>query len=164
MPSPRRARSTLLALVLTALAALVAVAPGAQAGPLDLDPSFGAGGVILTGGAQGGRWSAVHAFADGSFLAAGEVANDTLALTKRRADGTPDPAFGTGGLVTFGGGQGSVMAHSVIVLPDGRILVAATATAAVPVIVVARISATGALDGTFGTSGIATVTTSGGGV
>jgi uncharacterized delta-60 repeat protein len=164
MPAPRPARSTLLALLVAALAVLSAVAPAAQAGPLDLDPGFGAGGVILTGGAQGGRWSAVHGFADGSFLAAGEVANDTLALTKRRADGTPDPAFGSGGLVTFGGGQGSVLARSVIVLPDGRILVAATATAAVPVIVVARLSAAGVLDGTFGTNGIATVTTSNGGV
>lgn len=164
MPAPRPARSTLLALVLAVLAALAALAPAAQAGPLDLDPSFGSGGVVLTGGAQGGRWSAVHAFADGSFLAAGEVSNDTLALTKRRADGTPDPAFGTGGLVTFGGGQGSVLARSVLVLPDHRILVAATATAASPVIVVARLSAAGVLDGTFGTNGIATVTTSGGGV
>jgi uncharacterized delta-60 repeat protein len=164
MPSPRRARSTLLALLLTALAALAAVVPAAQAGPLDLDPSFGAGGVVLTGGAQGGRWSAVHAFADGSFLAAGEVGNDTLALTKRRADGTPDPAFGSGGLVTIGGGQGSVVARSVIVLPDDRILVAATATAASPVIVVARLSPAGVLDGSFGSNGLATVTTSGGGV
>jgi hypothetical protein len=106
MPSPRTALpslSKLLALLLCALTALAAGgATAAQAGPLDLDPSFGSAGVVLTGAAQGGRWSAVHAFADGSFLAAGEVANDTLALTKRRADGTPDPAFGTGGLVTFG--------------------------------------------------------------
>jgi uncharacterized delta-60 repeat protein len=145
MPSPRRARSILLALFLTALTIAV---PAAQAGPLDLDPGFGAGGVVLTGGTQGGRWSAVHAFADGSF----------------RADGTPDPAFGSGGLVTFGGGQGTVMPRSVIVLPDGRILVAATATAATPVIVVARLSAAGVLDTTFGTGGLATVTTSGGGI
>jgi uncharacterized delta-60 repeat protein len=168
MPSPRTALpalSKLLALLLAVLAALAAGgATGADAGPLDLDPGFGAGGVVLTGGAQGGRWSAVHGFADGSFLAAGEVANDTLALTKRRADGTPDPAFGSGGLVTFGGGQGSVLARSVVVLADGRILVAATATAATPVIVVARLSAAGVLDGTFGSGGIATVTTSGGGV
>jgi uncharacterized delta-60 repeat protein len=165
MPSPRSALPQLLALLLTALVTLAAGgATVAQAGPLDLDPSFGSAGVVLTGNAQGGRWSAVHAFADGSFLAAGEVANDTLALTKRRADGTPDPAFGTGGLVTFGGGQGSVVARSVLVLPDNRILVAATATAASPVIVVARLSAAGVLDGTFGTNGIATVTTSGGGV
>jgi uncharacterized delta-60 repeat protein len=168
MPSPRSALPKLpklLALLLTALMALAAGgATVAQAGPLDLDPSFGSGGVILTGDTGGGRWSAVHAFADGSFLAAGEVANTTLALTKRRADGTPDTSFGTGGLVTFGGGQGSVNPRSVIVLPDGRILVAATAQNAAPVIVVARLSAAGVLDTTFGTGGIATVTTSGGGV
>jgi uncharacterized delta-60 repeat protein len=169
MPSPRRALSAALlpTALLSLLAVLVLGAATASAGPLDLDPSFGSGGAITTGGLQGGRWSALHAFADGSFLAAGEVSNDKLAVTKRRADGTPDPAFGAGGLATFGGGQGAVTPRSVIVLPDGRILVAATAQTAGgsdPGIVVARLSAAGQLDSTFGSGGIATVVTSAGGV
>ncbi|HEY6763063.1 MAG TPA: PKD domain-containing protein [Baekduia sp.] len=167
MPAPRRA---LPAVLVSLLVVLACAASSAFAGPLDLDRDFGSGGAITTGGLQGGRWSALHAFADGSFLAAGEVGNDTLAVTKRHADGTPDAAFGAGGLATFGGGaQGAVTPRSLIVLADGRILVAATAqgagaAGAEPGIVVARLSAAGQLDATFGTNGVATVLTSAGGV
>jgi uncharacterized delta-60 repeat protein len=57
---------------------------------------------------------------------------------------------------------------SLLVLGDGRILVAATALTATggvsPGIVVARLTANGHLDGTFGSGGIATITTAAGGV
>jgi uncharacterized delta-60 repeat protein len=161
MPSPRRAVVT----VLLSLAALAAASASALAGPLDLDPAFGpvgSGGVVTTGGTDGGRWGALHVFPDGSFLAAGEVGNDRTAVTRRTEDGA---------LVwttAFGGGQGAVIAEDVLVLADGRILVAATAQTATagttPGIVVARLMADGQLDGTFGTNGVVTVTTAAGGV
>ncbi|MDX6684484.1 MAG: hypothetical protein QOF86_612, partial [Baekduia sp.] len=70
------------------------------------------------------------------------------------------------GLVAFGGGQGAVIPTDVLVLPDGRILVGATALTGTggttPAMLVARLSAGGQLDTSFGTNGIATVTTSGG--
>lgn len=168
MPSPRRGLSGLLVVAVLTLAALAAVVPAALAGPFDLDPSFGSGGVVTTGGIDGGRWSAVHVEADGSFLAAGEVGNDQLAVARYAPGGTRDPAFAGGGLAVFGGGQGAVTPRELIVLGDGRILVAATALTATggvaPGIVVARLTATGQLDTTFGTNGIATVTTAAGGV
>ena len=171
MPSPRRAVVT----ALLVLATLIATSATATAGPLDLDPSFGppgSGGAITTGGTQGGRWAALHAFPDGSFLAAGEVGNDRTAVTKRTADGVPDTSFATDqpvpGTIAFGGGQGAVIPTDVLVLPDGRILVAATALTATagtsPGIIVARLTAAGQLDPGFGTNGITTVTTAAGGV
>jgi uncharacterized delta-60 repeat protein len=171
MPSPRRAVVT----VLLTLAALVATTQSAAAGPLDLDPSFGpagSGGVVTTGGTAGGRWAALHVYPDGSFLAAGEVGNDRTAVTKRTADGAPDTSFAAAqpvpGTIAFGGGQGAVIPEDVVVLADGRILVAATALTATagttPGIVVARLTADGQLDTTFGTNGITTVTTAAGGV
>jgi uncharacterized delta-60 repeat protein len=167
VPSPRRAA----ALVLFALAFALSASP-ALAGPLDLDPSFGTGGFVTTGDAAGGRWAALHVFGDGSFLAAGEVGNDRVAVTRRTASGAPDTTFAADqpvpGTLAFGGGQGAIIARDLDVLPDGRILVAATAQTATggtaPGIVVARLTADGHLDATFGSGGIATVTTAAGGV
>ncbi len=171
MPSPRRAVVT----ALLVLATLIATGATATAGPLDLDPSFGppgSGGAITTGGTQGGRWAALHVYPDGAFLAAGEVGNDRTAVTKRTADGAPDTSFATDqpvpGTIAFGGGQGAVIPTDVLVLPDGGILVAATALTATggtsPGIIVARLTAAGQLDPGFGTNGITTVTTAAGGV
>ncbi|HEX5925556.1 MAG TPA: PKD domain-containing protein [Baekduia sp.] len=171
MPSPRRA---VVAVVLV-LAALITTSATALAGPLDLDPSFGpagSGGTITTGGTQGGRWVGLHIYPEGSFLAAGEVGNDKVAVTKRTADGAPDASFAAdqpvAGTIAFGGGQGAVIPTDVLVLSDGRILVAATALTATagtsPGILVARLTADGHLDSSFGTNGIATVTTAAGGV
>jgi uncharacterized delta-60 repeat protein len=164
---PRAVATVLLA----ATATLLATATTALAGPLDLDPTFGTGGAVTTGGTQGGRWAALHAFGDGTFLAAGEVGNDRLALTRRTATGAPDPTFAADqpvpGTLAIGGGQGTLTTTDMLVLPDGRILVAATgltAGGAGPGIVVARVTADGHLDPTFGTNGITTVTTAGGGV
>jgi uncharacterized delta-60 repeat protein len=172
VPSPRRAaaRVPLLAAAVLVLFAL-AVSP-ALAGPLDLDPSFGTGGAVTTGGAQGGRWAALHVFADGSFLAAGAVGGDQLAVTRRTAGGAPDPSFAgdqpVPGTLAIGGGEGAIVARDLDVLPDGRILVAATAQTltggTTPGIVVARLTADGHLDATFGDDGIASVTTAAGGV
>jgi uncharacterized delta-60 repeat protein len=166
MPSLRRAVAT----VLLTLASLGAVAATAHAGPLDPDPEFGTGGSVVTGGTHGGRWSALHTFADGSFLAAGEVGNDRVAVARFTASGALDPAFAAGrpvpGLIAFGGGQGAVIPGDLIVLGDGRILVAATALTGSggidPAIIVARLTADGQLDATFGTAGITTVTSTGG--
>jgi uncharacterized delta-60 repeat protein len=169
MPSPRRALLKLLILATLTVAAVVAPAPAAFAGPFDFDTSFGTGGVVTTGGPDGGRWSALHPdAAGGGFLAAGEVGNDKVAVARYTGGGTRDPAFATGGLLVFGGGQGAVIPRDLLVLPDGRILVTATALTATggtaPGILVARLTAGGQLDPTFGTNGVATVTTAAGGV
>jgi uncharacterized delta-60 repeat protein len=169
VPSLPRAVATVL---LAATATLLATAATALAGPLDLDPTFGSGGAVTTGGTQGGRWAALHPFADGTFLAAGEVGNDRLAVTRRTATGAPDPTFAADqpvpGTLAIGGGQGTLTTTDMLVLPDGRILVAATALLGTggtsPGIVVARLTADGHLDPGFGSGGMTTVTTAAGGV
>jgi uncharacterized delta-60 repeat protein len=168
MPALRR---TLPALFITLVAFAATGAATALAGPLDLDPSFGTGGIVTTGDAHGGRWSALHANADGTFLAAGEVGNDQVAVARFSATGALDASFAADqpvpGILAFGGGQGAVTPKSLIVLADGHILVAATALTAggiEPGIIVARLTAAGHLDTGFGSGGVAVVTTSAGGV
>jgi uncharacterized delta-60 repeat protein len=171
VPSPRRAASS-VPLLAALLLALALFARPALAGPLDLDPSFGTGGAVSTGSAQGGRWAALHVFGDGSLLAAGQVGGDQIAVTRRTATGAPDPSFAADqpvpGTLAIGGGEGAIAARDLDVLPDGRILVAATAQTltggTAPGIVVARLTADGHLDPTFGDDGIAAVTTAAGGV
>jgi uncharacterized delta-60 repeat protein len=171
VPSPRRAAARVPLLAAAVLLLALAASP-ALAGPLDLDPSFGTGGAVATGGGQGGRWAALHVFADGTFLAAGTVGGDQVAVTRRTATGAPDPTFAADqpvpGTLALGGGEGAIVARDLDVLPDGRILVAATAQTltggTAPGIVVARLTADGHLDATFGDDGIASVTTAAGGV
>ena len=81
------------------------------------------------------------------------------ALVVRRfmTDGHPDPAFGTGGVATFTGVQSSSSVGDVAVDGHGRIVLLYTR----PDVqykdqcVVTRLSATGAVDTTFGTAGTA---------
>ena len=70
-----------------------------------------------------------------------------------------DPNFGIGGIVTTdfsGGGDG---ATSLVLQPDGKIVVGGTATVAGgPVFAVARYNADGSLDSGFGMGGRVTTT------
>lgn len=69
-----------------------------------LDAGFGAGGLVLGGGLGAFESADVRVQADGKVIAAGTRDGD-LALARFRADGTPDAAFGAGGLAVadFGG-------------------------------------------------------------
>lgn len=93
-----------------------------------LDAGFGDGGLVTTdlGGAD-------HAYAividsDGRIVVAGSsgVADADFALARYRADGSLDPNFGRGGLVTTGlSGSGSFdFGRAVAMSADGRIVVA----------------------------------------
>src|SRR4051794_36850211 len=94
-----------------AIAALLILAVGrAEAGPGDLDPSFGIGGKVLTSftGATFASASDALIQTDGRIVAAGSSSpNSGLrpAIARYRADGTLDPTYGTGGKATlsFGG-------------------------------------------------------------
>ena len=93
---------------------------------------------------------------DGKLLAAGCIAVgpecDTL-VVRVNADGSPDTGFGTNGRVVLDLG-GNDLAFAVAVQPDGRILVAGRAvTGADYHFYVVRLTAAGALDTTFNTTG-----------
>jgi len=158
-----RTRRTGSALVLAA-AAVVAFAAPSAALPGQLDPSFGAGGMVVTefpSSYSGGR--AVTVQTDGRIVAAGFAhTNDSIlsdfALTRYRVDGTLDTTFGTGGLVRtdFGGRFDEALA--VAVQPDGRIVAAGSSADATGAdMAVARYHPDGTLDASFDGDGMALI-------
>jgi uncharacterized delta-60 repeat protein len=75
-----------------------------------------------------------------------------LLVFRLRSDGALDPDFGLGGLVVISDGSASREAgYSVVVDPDGRIVVAGQRDDS---LLVARLTANGALDSGFGAGGI----------
>jgi uncharacterized delta-60 repeat protein len=72
-------------------------------------------------------------------------------VVRVNADGTPDTTFGTSGRVTVAVTTGFDSPRMIGVLADGKIIVAGTGNGAVAI---ARLTAAGALDATFGTAGI----------
>jgi uncharacterized delta-60 repeat protein len=78
------------------------------------------------------------------------------------ADGTPDPGFGANGAVDSTAVQLAGRARDVLVLPDGRITLAAAVErgrAARATFLAARLTAAGAFDRTFNGDGVARVAT-----
>jgi uncharacterized delta-60 repeat protein len=130
--------------------------------PGDLDPTFGNGGLVTTipyPGARGGGAADVAVQSDGRLVVAGGATLDSsssaFALARYATDGTLDPSFGTGGLITttFPGYQ-AASANRLVVQPDGRIVVAGSVgnTGSV-VYALARYNSDGTLDTSFGTAG-----------
>ena len=147
-----------------AAAVLVAFAVPAAAAPGQLDPSFGAGGTVVTefpSSYSGARAVAVQA--DGRIVAAGFAhTNDSIisdfALTRYDASGALDPTFGTGGTVRtdFGGRFDEALA--VAAQPDGRIVVAGSSSDATGSdMAVARYNSDGTVDTSFDGDGLALV-------
>jgi uncharacterized delta-60 repeat protein len=132
-----------------------------------LDPTFGVFGrvVLPIGDALGAYPAAVRVQPDGKVVLAGYryggSSETCMVLARLNADGTPDDAFGTDGIVTCLGAEGDTAldeANDVIVQPDGKILI--IGSGGVPTdtfrsVVIARYNLDGSLDTTFGTSGIA---------
>ena len=131
-----------------------------------LDPTFGTGGRVTTTIATfAARANAVVVLGDGRILAAGTrtqtartdptrpprlVAADFV-LARYAANGTLDPSFGSGGIVVTEFAPGSFdFADDLAVQSDGRIVVAGEAAGD---FALARYTADGTLDATFGTGG-----------
>jgi uncharacterized delta-60 repeat protein len=145
--------------------ACAAVTAPAQAADGPLDPTFGVGGTLTTdflGGHDRGTSMAIQP--DGKIVVAGIVDDNALwpppsviAVFRYNADGTLDATFGTGGKVAldFFPVQTSPSERegvAVALQPDGRIVIAGSV--APPYTYadfgVARLTASGALDPTFG--------------
>jgi uncharacterized delta-60 repeat protein len=143
----------------------------------DLDPTFGDGGVAeflipFSDPTQLAGVNAVAVDAGGRVLLAGPVNRlvgdrfDTdFGVLRLTADGRPDPAFGPGGLRAVGfdltPGPDVDRPTELAVLPDGRVLVAGAAAVGsgesfpsfFTAFAVARLTAGGDLDPTFGDGG-----------
>jgi uncharacterized delta-60 repeat protein len=89
---------------------------------------------------------------DGKLVGVGH-ANSKLQVFRLRSDGSLDADFGVGGLVQISAGSGAA-GHSVIIDPDGRIVVAGTRfQSGVQGLILVRLQPNGALDASFGTGG-----------
>ena len=150
-------------LLTTALGALLALAGAAQVAPGDLDPSFGLGGRVLTDiDFSTDIAYAVAAQADGKLVVVGttytnnDYSDEDFAIVRYNADGSPDPAFGANGRVTTDFPGLAAVASSVLVQPDGKILVAGGAFPLFTFlgnIELARYNPDGSLDAAFGSGG-----------
>jgi uncharacterized delta-60 repeat protein len=156
MHGSRSWRRSALTLCLLGLVAPSIV--GAAAG--DLDPSFGAGGIVQTSlTSMEDRANAGALQPDGKILAGGgkfmSSSTEDFAVVRYQPNGILDPTFGTGGVVTTNVGTIAEV-ESVVVQPDGKIVAAGYIDNGGGNLAMAlvRYDAFGGLDPTFGSGGI----------
>ncbi len=159
----RNTRRLLIALPATATVALVsaAIALGAAG---DNDTGYGSKGIAQIPTGNGGRSSAAASIVQGDKLVvAGQATVDggsglrpEMALTRINADGSRDTSFGTNGESITAAGTGESEALGVALAPDGKIVAVGRAVdGPTTKIAIARFSANGQPDATFGVGGLA---------
>jgi uncharacterized delta-60 repeat protein len=131
-----------------------------------LDPTFGTGGITTAAisqfGATSGELDAVAVQPDGKVLIGGYLRFPPLdathfAIARYLPDGSPDPSWGTDGLVTtsvpspWAGENGSQITN-ILVEPDGKILAVGYLTQS-EWLAMARYNPDGSLDTSFGWNG-----------
>jgi uncharacterized delta-60 repeat protein len=124
-----------------------------------LDRSFGSGGTVTTSFGSGSATAyAVALQPDGRIVAAGTFSHEDdnhsdFAVARYRSNGTPDPSFGSGGLVTtpIGG-----FARALALQRDGKIIVAGSSKEGSRAFALVRYRSNGSLDPNFGAGGIVT--------
>jgi uncharacterized delta-60 repeat protein len=123
-----------------------------------LDTTFDTDGVAVYDGSFGDTGYGVALQADGKAVVAGASHNgmdDDLVVLRFNTDGTLDPTFGTGGVVTYNG-SGMDAGRAVAIQADGKALVTGVSViGATSDIVVLRFNTDGSLDTTFDTDGMA---------
>ncbi|WP_165252755.1 Ig-like domain-containing protein [Paludisphaera soli] len=126
-----------------------------------LDRSFGADGwvsLVPTSGSYNEIWALAVA-ADGKILIGGAISNAStyadFAVARLDSTGSLDPTFGSGGYATTSFAVGGDRGYGLGVQPDGRILLAGTSFGgnSTSNFAVARWTADGRLDPTFGSGG-----------
>src|SRR5438045_5399003 len=140
----------------------------AQAADGDLDPTFGTEGKVLTDFDHSTDIAnAVAVQPDGKLVVVGttytnnDFSGEDFAAARYNSNGTLDLTFGIGGKVQTDFPGLAAVASSVVVQPDGKIVVAG---GAFPLFTflgdfkVVRYNSNGALDTSFGDSGIVTTT------
>jgi uncharacterized delta-60 repeat protein len=147
-------------------ATLFALAGTAHAAAGSLDPAFGAGGRVVTDfNLSTDIANAVALQADGKLVVVGttytnnDYSGEDFAIARYNPDGSIDASFGASGRVTTDFPGLAAVASSVVVQPDGKILVAG---GAFPLFTflgnmeLVRYNPDGTLDAGFGSGGIVT--------
>jgi uncharacterized delta-60 repeat protein len=148
-------RSWLVIFACIAVATALKTNP-AYAAPGDLDSTFGTGGKVTTDlGCCGGGANGIAIQTDGKLIAAGASGAGEFALSRYNRDGTLDPTFGTGGIVTTVNGIFDVF-RAVTVQADGKIVAAGSSCSPIGgcfQLAIARYNSDGSLDTSFGLGG-----------
>ncbi len=146
--------------------AILASVQTVRAADGDLDPAFGSGGTLMTDFNRSTDWAnAVAIQPDGKLVVVGttykqnDYSNEDFAVARYNPDGTLDSSFGRGGKVRTDFPGLAAVASSVVIQPDGKIVVAG---GAFPLFTflgnfeIVRYNSNGSLDRTFGNGGIVT--------
>ena len=126
------------------------------------DLTFGGTGLVTTALSSDAAALAIQVQpADGKIVAAGSVGKfsdssmDSVLLRYNNADGALDATFGVGGIVQTDIGTGNNFANSIVLQPDGKIVVAGHAnvnfSANTSDVALLRYNPDGSLDTSFGT-------------
>src|SRR5213080_4539053 len=140
----------------------------AEAAAGDLDPTFGTGGMVMTDiNRSTDIANAVAVQSDGKLVVVGQTyknndySTEDFAVARYNTDGTLDNSFGSGGRVRTDFPGLAAVPSSVVIQPDGKIVVAG---GAFPLFTfagnfqVVRYNSNGSLDRSFGNGGIVTTT------
>ncbi|MBL7899675.1 MAG: T9SS type A sorting domain-containing protein [Crocinitomicaceae bacterium] len=123
-----------------------------------LDPSFGSGGkVFLNPGTGDDYGQEVALQSDGKIILVGSAiisGDKDFVVVRLNTNGSLDATFGGDGIVTTDFNNFDDAAHSVVIQPDGKIVVGGEASTAMgPDFAVARYNIDGSLDNTFSGNG-----------
>jgi uncharacterized delta-60 repeat protein len=117
-----------------------------------LDASFGTGGKLTTDFAAFEAATAVAIQPDGKIVTTGSTSSGDFALVRYNVDGSLDASFG-GGIVATNFGFSSAFGGALAIQTDGKIVAAGRAGTD---FLLARYTAGGSLDASFGSGGIVT--------
>ena len=122
-----------------------------------LDTGFGTGGKTTTAiGSSNDVGKSVVIQSDGKIVLGGYARigiTDDFALIRYNNNGSIDNSFGSGGKVTTAIGTGTDWGNSVVIQPDGKILLAGFAAIGFNNIAIVRYNIDGSIDNTFDSDG-----------
>ncbi len=157
--TPQRMSSSVSIVIFTLICAL-GLSVTTSARPGDLDPTFGSGGIVVTGVPGLYYATAIAVQSDGKIVAVGEVdsvsAGD-FAVVRYNTNGSLDTSFGFSGAVFTSIRSSYDGASSVAIQADGKIVVAGYSYDDIPgnsSFAVVRYNANGSLDTSFNGTGI----------